>query len=95
MVILEALARRRPVVASDIGSLPEVVAHDRNGLLFAPGQPASLAAQLQRLVDDPALVTTLRAGIGPVASLEEEVDALERIYADLASGAARQAGSRA
>jgi glycosyltransferase involved in cell wall biosynthesis len=94
MVVLEALAHRTPVIVSDLGSLPEVVIHDRNGLVFAPGDAASLARQLQRLVDHPALLSALRGGIGPVPGLEEEVDALERIYAGLVDEA-RDAGTSA
>jgi glycosyltransferase involved in cell wall biosynthesis len=44
--ILEALAAGRPVVASRIGGIPELVAHGRNGLLFAPGDEDELVERL-------------------------------------------------
>ena len=36
-VILEAFAHRTPVIASDLGALPELVVHEKNGLLFEMG----------------------------------------------------------
>ena len=48
-VALEAMAYRRPVIAGDLGSLPEVVAHGETGLLFAPGDPLALRARVEEL----------------------------------------------
>jgi glycosyltransferase involved in cell wall biosynthesis len=59
--VYEAFACARPVVASRIGSLPEQVVHERNGLLFAPDDPADLARQLARLLADPARADELGA----------------------------------
>lgn len=56
-VAIEAMAAGVPVVASDTGALPEVVADA--GLLVPAGDPAALAAGLRSLHEDPAL----RAGI--------------------------------
>ncbi len=78
--ILEALAHRTPVIASDLGGMAELVQDGQNGLLFAPGDPASLARQLQRLLDDPSLLGKLRAGIRPIKTLAEEMDELEEVY---------------
>src|SRR5258708_38613706 len=44
LVIQEAFAAGRPVVASRLGGMAEFVTHGLNGLLFEPGDPASLAA---------------------------------------------------
>jgi len=44
-----------PVVASDLPPIREIVTHERNGLLFRPDDPTDLAAQVRRLIDDPAL----------------------------------------
>jgi glycosyltransferase involved in cell wall biosynthesis len=61
MVILEAYASATPVVASRIGSLAEIVAHERTGLLFAPGDAADLAAKVQALAGSPARLDCGRA----------------------------------
>jgi glycosyltransferase involved in cell wall biosynthesis len=78
--ILEAFAHRTPVVASNLGGMAELVRDGENGLLFAPGDANDLARQLRRLLDDPSLLPTLRAGIGLVKSVAQEMDELEEIY---------------
>ena len=55
MPVIEAGAARRPVVVSDIGGLPEVVDHERTGLVVRRNDPLALAKALERLLDDPAL----------------------------------------
>jgi glycosyltransferase involved in cell wall biosynthesis len=52
---LEAMSVGRPIVASDIGGLPELVEPHSNGLLFAPGDAAGLAAALTTLASNPGL----------------------------------------
>src|SRR5262249_16385541 len=42
--VLEAMAAALPVVATKVGGVPEIVEHDRNGLLVAPNDPRALAA---------------------------------------------------
>jgi glycosyltransferase involved in cell wall biosynthesis len=54
-VILEALASRLPVIASAISGIPEVVHHERTGLLVQPGDVPALAAAIERLLEDPNL----------------------------------------
>jgi glycosyltransferase involved in cell wall biosynthesis len=54
-VTMEAMAMGRPVVASSIGGLPDIVADGRTGFLVAPGDWSALQRALQRLLDDPAL----------------------------------------
>lgn len=55
LVYLEAGAHGLPVVAHDIGGVPEAVAHGETGLLVAPGDGAALTAAFARLIADPAL----------------------------------------
>jgi glycosyltransferase involved in cell wall biosynthesis len=55
LVALEAMAARRPVVASRVGGLTETVADGVNGVLVPPENPAALADALIRLLrDEPA-----------------------------------------
>jgi glycosyltransferase involved in cell wall biosynthesis len=60
LVFLEALAMKKPVVALDNGGTPEVVEHQKSGLLSAPGDIEALAANLLVLLRDP--VTRARMG---------------------------------
>jgi glycosyltransferase involved in cell wall biosynthesis len=56
-VLLESLGCGVPLVASRIGTLAEVIEHERNGLLFEPGSPAALAAAVQRLTGSPSFAS--------------------------------------
>jgi glycosyltransferase involved in cell wall biosynthesis len=54
MVALEAMERGRPVVASDVGGLPEIVADGETGFVVPAGDAAALADALVTLVSSPA-----------------------------------------
>jgi len=95
-VIREAFAAGLPVIASNLGGMAEMVRHDCDGLLFAPGDPSALAARIRRLLDEPDLLERLRQGIRPPMSIEQ--DAAENLirYERLRrSGAAREPGRMA
>jgi glycosyltransferase involved in cell wall biosynthesis len=57
--VLDAMAAGIPVVATAAGGIPEMVDHERTGLLVPPGDAAALAAAIQRVLDDPALARRL------------------------------------
>jgi glycosyltransferase involved in cell wall biosynthesis len=57
--LFEYMASGRPLVASGLGSVREVLEHERNALLFPPGDAAALAAAIRRLHGDPALARRL------------------------------------
>jgi len=59
--VLQAFACSRPVVATTVGGIPDVVTDGENGLLVPPADPAALAAALERLLDDSALSERLGA----------------------------------
>jgi glycosyltransferase involved in cell wall biosynthesis len=59
--ILEAMAAGLPVVATDVGGVAESVVDGETGLLVPPGDPAGLAAALDRLLTDGALRLRLGA----------------------------------
>jgi glycosyltransferase involved in cell wall biosynthesis len=65
MVVAEALARAVPVVATDVGGVPEALGRApggvRPGLLVPPADPDALAAALRRWLTEPALRAELRA----------------------------------
>jgi GT2 family glycosyltransferase/glycosyltransferase involved in cell wall biosynthesis len=91
LVIQEAFLAGVPVVAARIGGIPEVVDDGRNGLLFSAGDAGDLARVLNRLLREPALLPALRAGIPPVRTIEDDVQAARRVYEAHAAarGAAR------
>jgi glycosyltransferase involved in cell wall biosynthesis len=68
-VILEAMARGIPVVATTVGGVPRLVRDGENGLLIPPGRPDALADAVVRLADDSGLRTRLsRAGLACAAA---------------------------
>lgn len=69
LVALEAMAAKVPVIASNVGGLPEIIQDGQNGLLFPRGDSAQLAHILQRLVDQPRQLEALKAGIHPVKTM--------------------------
>ncbi len=52
MTVIESLASGTPVVGARMGGIPEQITHGVNGLLFAPGDAAGLAEQMQHLIDN-------------------------------------------
>lgn len=55
VVCVEALALGTPAVATAITGVPELIEHERTGLLVPPADPAALATALARYADDEAL----------------------------------------
>jgi glycosyltransferase involved in cell wall biosynthesis len=53
VVLLEALRFERPVIASGIGGITDIVEDGRTGLLVPPGDPRALAAAISSLAADP------------------------------------------
>ena len=53
--ILEAMAHGLPIVASNVGGVPEIIQHDINGLLVPAGDHVALAAAIRRVAADPVL----------------------------------------
>jgi glycosyltransferase involved in cell wall biosynthesis len=82
-VIPEAFATRTPVIAADIGNIPELVEHGVNGLLFAPNDSADLQLQMERVLTDLTLLKHLTDGIPAVRTMDDEMTEILRVYADL------------
>ena len=61
LTVIEAFASRTPVVASRLGSLPELVDHERTGLTFDTGDATALADALARLARHPQLAASMGA----------------------------------
>jgi glycosyltransferase involved in cell wall biosynthesis len=84
--ILEAMARRKPVVASAVGGIPEVLTHGVSGILVPPADPAALADAVVRLARSPRLRREMgEAGYATVEarfSMDAMVRRVEAVYAE-------------
>jgi len=89
LVIREAFLAGVPVVASRIGGIVELIEDGVGGLLVEPGDPVDLRRTLQRLIDEPALLPALRAGIPAVRSIQEDVRETRTRYRDAIEKVAR------
>ncbi len=90
IVALEAMAMGKPVIASRIGGLADIIVDDESGLLVTPDDPADLAAAMQRLCAAPAL--RRRMGVAAQARVQHftasaVVPRYEAAYAALLGGA--------
>ena len=90
LAILEALAANRPVVASNVGGIPEMIHDGENGLLVPSHDPTALAAAITRLLKDPSLAARLAAAghdlVHERFCLDFMLRDLEAIYALAAGG---------
>ena len=82
--ILEAMARRRPVVASAVGGIPEVITSGVDGILVPPADPSALADAVRSLLGDASLRERIgEAGYRTVAdrfSIDAQVKRIEAVY---------------
>ena len=69
LVLLEAMSRRLPIVASRVGAIPEIVIDGETGILVEPRNADQLARAMSRLLEDRALRKYM--GLLGAARLEE------------------------
>jgi glycosyltransferase involved in cell wall biosynthesis len=86
-VCVEAMAMGRPVVASSLPGVMELVVHEETGLLAAPGDARGIADQLERIVSDrpldDGLVTKARALVEREHDAAKNLDEVHRILDSL------------
>jgi glycosyltransferase involved in cell wall biosynthesis len=81
-VLLEALAADRPVVATAVGAVPEVLQEPGSGILVAPGDASALAAGLERSIVQPldAHLSAARTRVVARYSLAVRASRLATLY---------------
>jgi glycogen synthase len=83
LVALQAAQLGRPIVATRVGGLPEVVLHDETGLLVPTDDPSALASAISSLLSEPERARQLGAAARGRASTVFDWDRCANAYADL------------
>lgn len=84
LVIQSALASKTPLIVTNLGGMAELIKHNYNGLLFDLNSAESLAHQLERLLSEPHLLSSLRENIAPERTIPQMVDDIEKVYRETA-----------
>jgi glycosyltransferase involved in cell wall biosynthesis len=96
LVLLEAMAAGRPIVASRVATIPEVVVDGETGLLVPAGDPQALADALAALAEQPAVARRLgeagRERLRRHFSLDKMVGDTELLYRELLEERAARRG---
>lgn len=87
IVLLESMVHAKPIIATNIPSVNEVIEDGRTGLLVPPRDPEALAKAIMRLLKDPKLRSNLaqnsREKVVRRYASERMVEEVNRIYSDL------------
>jgi len=86
LVMQTARLFRKPLIASAIGGMIELVRDGVDGLLFRVGDAGDLREKMKSLVVDPGLVRRMKEAAPAVRSSEDYTAAIERHYESLTSG---------
>jgi glycosyltransferase involved in cell wall biosynthesis len=85
--LMEAAACALPVVATEVGGIPELVVHGETGLLTSAGDPRALAQALQELIEHPEPATIMGAAardrVVARFSLTRQVDELLAVWSEV------------
>jgi glycosyltransferase involved in cell wall biosynthesis len=89
-VLIEAMAARKPVVATTVGGIPEIVVDGVTGFLVPPKSPSNLAQSIIRILKDPELAEAMgqagRQRVEKYFSLDQYVEDVEEVYLELLEG---------
>jgi PEP-CTERM/exosortase A-associated glycosyltransferase len=80
---LEAMALMKPVLASSVGGMQELVEHERTGLLFAAEDTEDFERQAARVIDSPGLRRSLAEGGREFVMRERDWKSLARKYTQI------------
>ncbi|HFB52222.1 MAG TPA: glycosyltransferase [Anaerolineae bacterium] len=86
-VLAEAMAAEKPIIASHVGGVPEMVDDGQNGLLIPPADPPALTEACLKLLENPqrarAMGKTGQQIVGERFDIQRQVRRLESLYLDI------------
>ncbi len=84
LALLEYMAARRPIVATDVGGNSEIILHGRSGLIVPPGKPELIASAIMKLLNDPGnakkIAVAARRIVEEKFSLPHMIVKMERFF---------------
>lgn len=87
IVILEAMAMSKPIVATKVGGIPEIVADNITGILIEPKDPISLASAILSILDDSEKRSLMgmagRKRVELFFSIKVTIKTLEEVYENI------------
>jgi glycosyltransferase involved in cell wall biosynthesis len=83
IAILEAMAARLPIAATDVDGIPDMIRHEDTGLLVPPRDADALAAATLRLIRDKSLAQSLGRNAHAVAKAEFSIAPIGQRYEEL------------
>jgi glycosyltransferase involved in cell wall biosynthesis len=93
LAVMEAMEAARPIVATRVGGVPDLIDDEVHGFLVSPGNPAALAAAVARALDDPATAAAMGARARERCRRDFDIDGtvrqVERLYEELYARSAR------
>ncbi len=95
MVVLEALASRKPVVSTSVGAVPRLIIHEKTGLLIEPRDVQALKLAILRLLNDPSLRSQLGNAGEALVHRSHSHNAMAGNYLQLYAQVAERWGARA
>jgi len=87
LVLMEAMAAGRAVVATDVGSVRELIQHDKTGILVPAASPAATADAILRLIRDPVLKCGIAAAgqseVRRCFTVRHMIEEIEALYDEI------------
>lgn len=71
-VVMTSFAFGNPIIASNVGALPEVIEHENTGIIIEPGNPDVLSETILNLFRDPETIKRLKANVNSSFSRSEK-----------------------
>ena len=83
LVVREFLSTEIPVIASRTGGIPEIITHNKNGLLFNPLNSDELQYNIQQIINNPSLIKKYSANITKQKTMHQDATVWIDIYQSL------------